>query len=272
MLSSKSLKSFIFSLFVFFNLILLVIVLRLFIFDLFLVPSCSMTPTLEPGDIILVSKISYGPRVVRFGKLFIKKKLDYTWHKGLGRPQKGDVIVFNWPDYSSLGEIYSGFYGSFVVKRCLKTSGETVLINNSIHFYKDYHFNENLYLFPHNCNLNWNIDKYGPLWVPGKEKTVKLTISIATLYRDILLYEGFKTQFRNDSVFLNDQFTSSYTFKNNYYLMLGDNFYGSIDSRYWGFVPEKSIVGKAVLVLFSLDPDARWYRKFRWGRSLKRIE
>lgn len=101
---------------------------------------------------------------------------------------------------------------------------------------------------------------------------MKLTAVNATHYKGMLLFEGNTIDIRKDSVFLNGNYASEYVFKENYYFMVGDNFYNSIDSRFWGFVPEKSIVGKAVLVLFSLDPDAKWYRKFRWGRFLRRIE
>ncbi len=133
-------------------------------------------------------------------------------------------------------------------------------------------YEEKPLLFPYDSTLNWTIDHYGPLWVPGKGKTMKLTTVSASHYKGMLLFEGNTIDIRSDSIFLNGNYASEYTFKENYYFMQGDNFYGSIDSRYWGIVPQKSIVGKAVLVLFSLDPDARWYRKFRWGRFLKRIE
>jgi signal peptidase I len=87
-----------------------------------------------------------------------------------------------------------------------------------------------------------------------------------------LLYEGCKTITRTDSVFINGKYAKYYVVKNNYYFMKGDKFYNSADSRYWGFVPQTHVIGKAVLVLFSIDPDEPWYRCFRWGRFLKGIE
>ncbi len=271
---------------------------------MFHIPSLSMSPTLESGDIILVNKMSYRPRVVKFHKLFKEKKLEYKWHKGIGNPRKGDVFVFNWPDYLSLAEGNSNFYKDFIVKRCFAASNDTVLILNEGMKNEEmkeivrnerneeneenekneeneemkkirvlsYEYEEKPLLFPYDSTLNWTIDHYGPLWVPGKWKKMKLTGVSTSHYKGMLLFEGNTIDIRNDSVFLNGQYASEYTFKENYYFVVGDNFNYSIDSRYWGFVPEKSIVGKAVLVLFSLDPDAKWYRKFRWGRFLKRIE
>lgn len=241
-----------------------------------------MSPTLEPGDIIFVSKISYGPRVFKLSKLFKDEKLEYNWHKGIGKPQKGDVFVFNWPDYPSLTEGDANFYGDFIVKRCFAANGDTVFINErneenekmkriEERSYESW-YEEDPLLFPYDSTLDWTIDHYGPLWVPGMGNTMKINAVSARHYKGMFLFEGNTIDIRNDSVYFNGNFASEYTFKENYYFMRGDNFYGSIDSRYWGLVPEKSIVGKAVLVLFSLDPAAPWYRKFRWNRFLKRIK
>lgn len=91
-------------------------------------------------------------------------------------------------------------------------------------------------------------------------------------YRDLLKYEGYNVTFQCDSILLNGVYTKKYKFKGDYYFMLGDNLFKSRDSRYWGFVPRRNIIGKAVLVLFSLDPDEPWYKKFKWNRFLKRTE
>ncbi|MBN1184632.1 MAG: signal peptidase I [Bacteroidales bacterium] len=293
--SLRTFKSWIFSFLAFSFLLLLIIFFRLFIFDLVYISSCSMTPCLEHGDIIMVSKLCYGPRTVKFHKLMKERKLEYQWYKGISKPKKGDVIIFNWPDYPSLTDGNSDFYSDYIVKRCFAIANDTVVIikrrkeenegmkknrrnvktkNEELKIIKEksYDNEEKPLLFPYDGMLSWTIDHYGPLWVPGKSKTIKLTSVSANHYKGMLLFEGNAIEIRNDSVFLKGKYTSEYTFKENYYFMLGDNFYGSKDSRYWGFVPEKSIVGKAVFVLFSWDPDAKWFRKFRWDRFLKRIE
>jgi signal peptidase I len=234
-----------------------------------------MFPTLMNGDIIIASKMCYGPRVVKFYKLLKEKKLEFNWYQGFRNPQKGDVFVFNLPKYFSLIESHPDFYGDFIVKRCYAAFNDTVLIQNEIKKNNEALMginNENKpLLFPFDSAFNWTIYHYGPLWVPGKGKTMKMTYFAANHYKSMLLYEGNTIDIRSDSVFLNREYAHEYTFKENYYFMVGDNFDYSIDSRYWGFVPEKSIVGKAVLVLFSLDPDKPWYNKFRWNRFMKKV-
>jgi signal peptidase I len=242
---------------------------------MFTIPSDSMLPTLERGDYILVNKIVYGPRVIDWCRLLFDKKIEYHWYKGIGEIKKGDVFVFNFPLYSRLNNKFPDLYGTAFVKRCFGMPSDSVRIT-----YKNNKISDNLYfegietkpdLYPHNSTLNWTIENYGPLWVPGKGETMQLNPENARHYKDVLLYEGFKINVSNDSVFLNGKYSANYTFKYNYYFMKGDNFYNSQDSRYWGFVPQTHVIGKAVLVLFSLDPDEPWYKCFRWGRFLKRI-
>ena len=126
-------------------------------------------------------------------------------------------------------------------------------------------------LFPYANTLHWTICDYGPLFVPGKGITIKLTTTNAQYYRDIFIYEGYKTEIHSDSVFLNNHYFPNYTFKHNYYFMLGDNFYGSQDSRYWGFVPEDNIIGKVGLVLFSYGEKEEGVIGIRWKRIFKLI-
>ena len=259
---------------------IVIVLMRIYVLDMYKIPSPSMQPNLEPGDYILVNKMSYGPRVMDWWQLLVNNKIEYHWHKGWGAIKKGDVFVFNFPYYETLNDKYPDMYGGAIVKRCYGLPGDTIQIDNERmkdegikiekYFYSEgYDSKPNLY--PHDSTLNWTIDIYGPLWVPGKGKTMQLNSKNARHYRDVLLYEGFKINVSNDSVFLNDKYSANYTFKYNYYFMKGDNFYNSQDSRYWGFVPQTHVIGKAVLVLFSLDPDEPWYRCFRWGRFLKRI-
>jgi signal peptidase I len=262
-------------------IIIFIIIIRVYFLGLYKIPSSSMSPTLKIGDRIIVCKMIYGPRVLNVWNLINKKRIKYHWYNGFIKPNKEDIFVFNWPDYKSLNDEFSNIYGSFLVKRCLSTGNDTVsikkeernvrenmeLTNGTINY-----FNNNSYLFPFDSILPWTINNYGPLWVPGKGKTVKLTSKIASHYSDVLLYEGYKSEFRNDSVFLNGIFSEQYCFKEDYYFMLGDNFYSSLDSRYWGFVPRKNIIGKAILVLFSLDPEELWYKRIRWRRFMKKIK
>ena len=119
-------------------------------------------------------------------------------------------------------------------------------------------------LFPFGGASGWSEDNYGPMWVPKKGITISLTPENVLRYkRPMTVYEGNKFEEINGKYFINGQAATTYTFKMNYYWMMGDNRHNSLDSRYWGFVPEDHIVGKATLIWFSWDKGPRWKRMFR---------
>ncbi len=123
---------------------------------------------------------------------------------------------------------------------------------------------ESIYLFPYVAAYNWSEDNYGPMWIPKKGATIQLTADNVIRYkRSISVYEGNKFEEKNGQYFINDQPVTSYTFKMNYYWMMGDNRHNSLDSRFWGFVPEDHVVGKASLIWFSYDSGPRWNRIFQ---------
>ncbi len=119
--------------------------------------------------------------------------------------------------------------------------------------------------FPYDStHFKWSEDNFGPLWIPAKGVTVQLKPENVAIYRRIIsVYENNKWEEKDGKYFINGTPASSYTFKMNYFWMMGDNRHNSQDSRFWGFVPEDHIVGKASLIWFSWQNGPRWNRLFR---------
>ena len=128
-------------------------------------------------------------------------------------------------------------------------------------------------LYPLNRDYGWTADNYGPIWIPAKGETVKLTMENVAIYeRPICAYEGNTLDIKDGKIFINGNETDSYTFKMNYYWMMGDNRHCSEDSRYWGFVPEDHVVGKPIFVWLSLNKDKSGLGAVRWDRLFKMVD
>jgi len=120
----------------------------------------------------------------------------------------------------------------------------------------------------------WNQDNFGPLYIPKAGATVAITAATLPLYEKAILdYEhNAPAEVRDGKLYIDGKEIRHYTFKQNYYFMMGDNRHNSLDSRYWGFVPEDHVVGKAMFVWMSLDPNGKFLDKVRWSHLFTRID
>ena len=128
-----------------------------------------------------------------------------------------------------------------------------------------------LMLFPFKEDFRWTRDNYGPLWIPEAGATVRLDSHNIALYERIIrVYEKNELKITSEGHFIiNGKETDEYTFKQDYYFMMGDNRHNSLDSRYWGFVPEDHIVGRPALIWLSTDSAKSFPSNVRWKRFLK---
>lgn len=213
----------------FFPVIALVFCLRSFLYEPFKIPSSSMVPTLQIGDLILVNKYTYGIRLPIIDKKIIS----------VNEPQRGDIIVFKWPKDPSIDYIKRlvGVPGDRVVykNKRLTINGEAVqykampdyLDSESLQYYQ--HWQENLTGVPHQILT----DKRMPDYVPNPDNFPH----------------------RDDCTYDTDGFAC--TVPAGEYFMMGDNRDNSLDSRYWGFVPDQNLVGKAFFVWMNLGDLSR---------------
>jgi signal peptidase I len=132
-------------------------------------------------------------------------------------------------------------------------------------------FNPSVY--PHSGNLAWNEDNFGPITIPAKEMTIDINQETLEKYEKvIILYEtNGEAHVEDGKLWINGQEFPSYTFKQDYYFVMGDNRHNSVDSRFWGFLPEDHLVGKAILILGSVDARKSGLSKIRWDRFFRSL-
>ena len=126
-------------------------------------------------------------------------------------------------------------------------------------------------IFPED-QFNWNLDNFGPIKIPKKGTSVDINTKTLSMYRRIIeTYENNKLEIIDDKIYINDTPATSYTFKMDYFWMMGDNRHNSLDSRYWGFVPEDHVVGKALFIWMSWDKNKTGINKIRWNRLFNAV-
>lgn len=128
------------------------------------------------------------------------------------------------------------------------------------------------HIFPHNPSFPWNEDNFGPIYIPKKGATIELNTQNIALYERIIgVYEGKDLQVKDGQIFIDGSPANTYTFEMDYYWMVGDNRHNSADSRFWGFVPEDHIVGRAMFVWLSLDKNGRFPGNIRFNKTFRVI-
>ncbi len=122
-------------------------------------------------------------------------------------------------------------------------------------------------IFPQNPDYNWNNDFFGPLYIPQAGKTIDINLNVLPLYKRVLTaYEGNTLEIQGNQILINGKVATTYTFKQDYYWMMGDNRHNSQDARAWGFVPFDHVVGKPVFVWMSWNTNGKGFDKIRWNR------
>lgn len=253
------------------------------------IPTGSMEDTILVGDFVLVNKFIYGsssPRYIPFTEI----PLPYFTLPAIKDPKPTDIVVFEYPgDRDQLEPTEKGVN---YVKRCIGIPGDTVEIRDKVVFVNGKEFWRPPYIkyyrgmigpnlrplpkgyaepriFPR--GMPWNEDNYGPLVVPKKGMTIPINIYNVEQWRTTIDREYGKrvVELRGNVVYIDGQPVSSYTFKKDYYFMMGDNRDDSLDSRFWGFVPRDAVVGEAFIILFSWDREIPFSELFRLLASVR---
>lgn len=253
------------------------------------IPTGSMEDTILVGDFVIVNKFIYGsssPRYIPFTQI----ELPYFTLPAFKDPRAGDVVVFEYPgDRDQLIPFEKGIN---YVKRCIGLPGDTIEIIDKVVFVNGKEFWRPPYIkyyrgfqieglkplpkgfaepriFPK--GKPWNEDNYGPLVVPKKGMTISLDIYNIEQWRTTIDREfGDRVvEVIGSDIYINKEKVSSYTFKKDYYFMMGDNRDDSLDSRFWGFVSRDAVIGEALIILFSWDRNIPFSDLFRLLASIR---
>ena len=268
---------------------LVAIFLKIFFIEAYRIPTGSMENTLLIGDFLLVNKFIYGATTPR-NIPFTDTRIPYFSLPSIREPHRGDVVVFDFPGYRD--EAQSKEVVNYI-KRLIGEPGDTVLIRNrelfvnsqpmpnaqdaliDPSFMRDTNMAEPK-IFPKGSN--WNEDNYGPVVVPKKGDIIKLSADNFEKWKTFIIREGHNCRLAADGkIFVDESPLSEYKVQKDYFFMMGDHRTNSLDSRFWGFMPRENVVGEAILIYWSWNPDIPFARfgelwsTIRWNRIAKII-
>ena len=246
------------------------------------VPTGSMETTILIGDWTMINKLAYNlttPRNIPFTDIALPHTQLLKWSD----PKPYDIVVFEFP--GNRDKIKDSVIENYV-KRCVGTPGDTIQIINRvlyvngkefripphIQYLRNRSFPEYIAepgIFPKGSG--WNCDNYGPLVVPKLGDTLHLTTSNIEKWETFINRDFGKdvVEVKDGNIFINGKETNKYAVIDNYYFMMGDNRDNSLDSRYWGFVPRRNVVGQPMFIYFSWDSDIPWSNFFNLVSSIR---
>ncbi len=260
--------------------------MRALVVDQFIIPTWSMSPTLEPGDRVVVNKLIMGARLYTdFDFKQGGQELKSVRMKGLRGLRHNDIAVFNYPQVG--GRV--AFKINYVYcKRCMALPGDTLSIVDG--YYKNNNYRdtlgvrslqarlsevdetgystEALAVYPFDEHVGWTFKRMGPLYIPRRGDIMPLTPKEGIVYKSLLEHETGKqitVDWEQNTVMMDGKVVTKHEWQNNYYFMAGDNVFDSMDSRYWGLVPEDYIVGVVQMISYSKDRETdtiKWERMF----------
>ena len=263
--------------------LLAALILKLFVVEAYRIPSTSMENTLHVGDFLLVNKLAYGLHTPRRIPLTAVSLSSFTLPL-FRSVHRGDVIVFEFP--GNRNEVIPIEPVNYI-KRCIGIPGDTIEIRSGkvfvnrmetsfpLHGRRTVHATDNTLrrnaeMFPENSTFS-DVN-YGPVVVPKRGDILKIDPVSFSLWHVFIAREGHIIQFNSDTLLIDGTQESGYRVQRDYYFVLGDNRDNSMDSRYWGFVPADHLIGEALFIYWSWDPEipvysiSEKYSTIRWDR------
>jgi signal peptidase I len=232
------------------------------------VPTGSMETTIMTGDWLMTNKLAFElttPRNIPFTNIELPHVTIFKW----GDPKPNDIVVFQFPGMRD--QIKDTVIQNYV-KRCIAVPGDTLRVVDRVLYVNGKEFPRPAHIqylksyslpaesvdsdiFP--ISKNWNSDNYGPLVVPSKGDKIVLSLDNIDQWKTFIDREFLNdvVEISSGKIFINGKETNEYTVKDDYYFMMGDNRDNSLDSRYWGFVPRRNVIGKPLFVYWSWNSD-----------------